>query len=33
HNTSSTFDNKYMTAEDTINFFENIWNNRFLTFI
>lgn len=33
HHTSSTFDNKYMTAEDTINFFENIWNNRFLTFI
>ena len=31
HNTSSTFDNKHMTAEDTINFFENIWNNRFLT--
>ncbi|MRN07701.1 cysteine hydrolase [Lactobacillus sp. 0.1XD8-4] len=33
HHASSTFDNKYMTAEDTINFFENIWNNRFLTFI
>lgn len=33
HHTSSTFDNKYMTAEATINFFENIWNNRFLTFI
>ena len=32
-NTNSTIDNKYMTAEDTINFFENIWNNRFLTFI
>ncbi|MGK4161864.1 cysteine hydrolase family protein [Limosilactobacillus reuteri] len=33
HHASSTFDNKYMTAEDTINFYENIWNNRFLTFI
>lgn len=33
HHTSSTFDNKYMTAEDTIDFFENIWNSRFLTFI
>ncbi|WP_302117182.1 cysteine hydrolase family protein [uncultured Limosilactobacillus sp.] len=33
HYASSTFDNKYMTAKNTINFFENIWNKRFLSFI
>lgn len=33
HHASSTFDNKYMTAKDTVNFFESIWNNNFLHFI
>ncbi|MFC6177649.1 cysteine hydrolase family protein [Companilactobacillus huachuanensis] len=32
HDMTTTFDNDYMTAEDTISFFENIWNQRFVTF-
>lgn len=31
---SSTFDNKWMTAENTIDFYENhLWNHRFLEWI
>ncbi|AUI72429.1 cysteine hydrolase family protein [Companilactobacillus alimentarius] len=32
HDMTTTFDNNYMIAEDTISFFENIWSERFLTF-
>lgn len=32
HDMTTTFDNDYMIAEDTISFFENIWNQRFVTF-
>lgn len=32
HDMTTTFDNDYMIAEDTISFFENIWNNSFVTF-
>ncbi|APU72243.1 amidase [Companilactobacillus crustorum] len=32
HDMTTTFDNDYMIAEDTISFFENIWNKRFVTF-
>ncbi|OFI45773.1 amidase [Floricoccus penangensis] len=27
---STTYDNDYMSAENTINFYEDIWNGRFL---
>lgn len=27
---STTFDNAYMTAQNTVKFYEHIWNNRFL---
>lgn len=27
---TTTFDNDYMSAQDTINFYESIWKNRFL---
>lgn len=29
---SSTFDNAFMTAEQTISFFEGIWGEKFVTF-
>ncbi|AYE39144.1 cysteine hydrolase family protein [Companilactobacillus zhachilii] len=32
HDMTTTFDNDYMIAENTISFFENIWNQRFVTF-
>jgi len=32
HDMITTFDNDYMIAENTISFFENIWNQRFVTF-
>ena len=32
HDMTTTFDNDYMIAGDTILFFENIWNQRFVTF-
>lgn len=32
HDMTTTFDNDYMIAEDTISFFENIWDQRFVTF-
>lgn len=32
HDMTTTFDNDYMTAEDTISFFENIWGGRFVEF-
>lgn len=31
HDMTTTFDNDYMIAEDTILFFENVWNKRFVT--
>ncbi|WP_251573814.1 cysteine hydrolase family protein [Limosilactobacillus agrestimuris] len=33
HGASSTRNNSYMTAQDTINFYENIWSSDYLTFI
>lgn len=33
HDMTSTYDNNYMTAENTIEFYENIWDKRFLTFV
>lgn len=33
HNSTTTFDNEYLKANRMINFYENIWNNRFLDFI
>lgn len=33
HDLTTTFDNDYMTAENTISFFEHIWEKHFLTFI
>ena len=30
---TTTYDNEYMTATETIEFFEDIWNGNFLTFI
>ncbi|WP_146548002.1 isochorismatase family protein [Rummeliibacillus suwonensis] len=30
---TSTLNNAYMSAKETINFYENIWSNRFLEFI
>ncbi|WP_334332010.1 MULTISPECIES: cysteine hydrolase family protein [unclassified Companilactobacillus] len=33
HDATTTFDNNYMTAEDTISFFENIWDEDFVTFV
>lgn len=33
HNATATYNNSYMSAQDTIAFYENIWHNRFLTFI
>ncbi|MCH4009833.1 cysteine hydrolase family protein [Companilactobacillus sp.] len=30
---TTTYDNEYMTAEQTIQFFEDIWNSNFLKFI
>lgn len=30
-NASTTYNNDFMSAENTIRFYENIWNNRFLT--
>lgn len=30
---TSTLNNPYMSAEETIDFYENIWNNRFLQLI
>ncbi len=30
---TTTYSNDYMTVETTINFYEKIWNRRFLTFI
>lgn len=32
HDMTTTFDNNYMIAEDTISFFENIWDQRYVTF-
>lgn len=32
HDMTTTFDNDYMIAENTITFFENIWNNKFVKF-
>lgn len=32
HDMTTTFDNDYMIAEDTLSFFEHIWDNRFVTF-
>jgi len=32
HDMTTSFDNNYMIAEDTISFFENIWDQRFVTF-
>lgn len=32
HDATTTFDNNYMIAEDTISFFENIWDEDFVTF-
>lgn len=33
HNATSTLNNTFMTAEDTIKFYENMWKNRYLEFI
>ena len=33
HGAASTFDNSYMTAQETNAFFEGIWQDRFLKFI
>lgn len=30
---TSTLDNQFMSAKETIDFYENIWNRRFLEFI
>ncbi|KRN95356.1 isochorismatase family protein [Companilactobacillus kimchiensis] len=32
HDMTTTFDNDYMIAENTISFFEHIWDQRFVTF-
>lgn len=32
-NTTFTFDNEYMSSNETRHFYEHIWNDRFLTFI
>jgi len=32
-NATTTFDNAYMSANNTIRFYEGIWNRRFVTFI
>ncbi|MEG0471058.1 MAG: cysteine hydrolase family protein [Solibacillus sp.] len=32
-NATSTLNNPFMSAKGTIDFYENIWNNRFLTLI
>lgn len=32
-NATSTLNNPFMSARETIDFYENIWNNRFLKFI
>lgn len=32
-NMSTTYDNEFMTATQTIKFYEKIWDRRFLTFI
>lgn len=33
HGATTTYNNSYMSAEDTINFYEAIWHQRFVTFI
>ncbi|PCR99446.1 cysteine hydrolase family protein [Lactococcus fujiensis] len=33
HGYSSTYDNRFMTADATIAFFENLWRERFVKFI
>lgn len=33
HGLTTTWDNQFMTAQQTISFYENIWNERFLQFI
>ncbi|KAF1295838.1 amidase [Enterococcus sp. JM4C] len=33
HGTTTTYDTQYMTAEQTCEFYESIWNRRFVTFI
>lgn len=33
HNATSTLNNPFMSAKETIDFYENIWNNRFLKLI
>ena len=30
---STTYDNEFLSAKDTISFYESIWDKRFLTFI
>ncbi|MQS75992.1 isochorismatase family protein [Companilactobacillus halodurans] len=32
HDMTTTFDNDYLTAEDTISFFEELWSKRFVEF-
>ncbi|MNO01719.1 hypothetical protein D3C81_2219460 [compost metagenome] len=32
-NGTATINNSFMSAEETIHFYENIWNRRFLEFI
>ena len=32
HDMTTTFDNNYMIGEDTVSFFENIWDQQFVTF-
>lgn len=32
-NASTTYDNEFLSASDTISFYENIWENRFLQLI
>jgi hypothetical protein len=32
-NATTTMDNKYMSAAKTIQFYENIWDRRFVDFI
>ncbi|QKE73951.1 cysteine hydrolase [Arthrobacter citreus] len=33
HRATSTLNNQFMSAKETIDFYENIWNQRFLKFI
>ncbi|WP_125763053.1 cysteine hydrolase family protein [Companilactobacillus hulinensis] len=33
HDATTTFDNDYMSAENTIEFYESIWNGTFVTFV